>query len=251
MKAAIYMRVSTEDQAERYGLDSQREKCLMMLKLKDWELHHIYSDDGISGTKDVDERPQLAALLEDGEAGKFQAIVAYSIDRIGRKTKLILELAERIEQANLELVTVRENIDTSSAAGRMFFQLMAVLAEFERNTIVERTTNGRNARGRIDGEKGGRVPIGYTRTENGIAIDPIGVAIVKRIYNRKRQGHSLRKIARDLNTDGIPTPRSGHWSHAAIRAVLDNRDKYLGGRRGESPLRWPAVFSAEFLTQPS
>ncbi len=244
MKAAIYMRVSTEDQAERYGLDAQREKCEMMLKLKDWDLHHIYSDDGVSGTKGVDGRPQLAAILRDGEAGEFQAIVAYSIDRIGRKTKLVLDLAERIEQANLELVTVRENIDTSTAAGRMFFQLMAVLAEFERNTIVERTTSGRDARGRIDGEKGGRVPLGYIRTENGLAIDALGAATVRRIYNRKRVGHSLRKIARDLNSDGIQTPRSGRWSHAAIRAVLDNRDKYLGGTRGESSVRWPAILTS-------
>lgn len=241
MKAAIYMRVSTDDQAERYGLDSQREKCEMMLKLKDWDLHRIYSDDGISGTKDVGERPMLAALLQDGEAGEFQAIVAYSIDRIGRKTKLVLDLAERIEQANLELVTVRENIDTSTAAGRMFFQLMAVLAEFERNTIVERTTNGRNTRGRIDGERGGRVPIGYVRTSSGIAIDPIGMAIVQRVFNRKRLGHSLRKIARDLNRDGIQTPRNGRWSHAAIRAVLNNYDKYRGGERGESTVRWPII----------
>lgn len=247
MKTAIYLRVSTDEQAERFGLDAQREKCHAMAAIKEWPIVATYNDDGISGTKGPGDRPGLAAMLAAGERGDFESVITYSIDRLGRQTKLVLDLAERIEMADLELVTVRENIDTSTAAGRMFFQLMAVLAEFERNTIVERTTNGRNARGRKDGERGGRVPLGYQRIfRNGkatgrLVIDPIGAALVREIFAKRDRGMSYQQIADTLNERGVETPRGGKWSSSAIYYVVQNEDKYRGKTRGRSSVRWPAI----------
>ena len=108
MKTAIYLRVSTIDQLEGYGLEAQQAICEAMAKVNKWKIAHILKDEGISGAKDESERPALSKLLSLAESGKIQAVIVASLDRIGRKTRLVLELTEKLNAAGIKFVSARE-----------------------------------------------------------------------------------------------------------------------------------------------
>lgn len=241
MNSAIYLRVSTEEQVEQYGLDVQREKTAAMATVKGWTVTAVYSDEGISGTKTEAERPGLAALLDAVEAGEVDAVIVAALDRLGRKTKIILDLVDRLAARGVLFVSCRESLDTSTAAGQFVLTIFAGLAQLERDQIVERTTAGRNARGRKDGEKGGRLPLGYVRSDNGPQVDPVGAVIARRIFAKRQASLTLQRIADELNEGRILTPRGTIWHPSSVRAVLENEDAYRGGQRNGSPVRWPKI----------
>lgn len=238
-RAAIYVRVSTEDQArDGYGLDVQRERCRAMAIVKGWEIRQEYADEGISGTKDASARPGLAALLLAVQQGEVGAVIVLALDRLGRKTRIILDLVDAIVEAGAELVSCKESLDTTTPAGRFVLTIFAALAQLERDNIVERTSSGRDQRGRRDGEKGGRLPYGYVRAPEGVAIDEQAAAVVRRIFHLARQGATLRAIARALEAPG---PRGGQWHASSVSEILANESAYRGGARGESTVCWPQV----------
>ena len=102
-RAGLYLRVSTDDQADAYGLDVQSERCEAQAIAKGWTVAREYVDAGISGTLDVDGRPALGELLADAESGAIDAAIVLALDRLGRKTSLVLDLVERISNAGAEL----------------------------------------------------------------------------------------------------------------------------------------------------
>ncbi|NGQ95487.1 recombinase family protein [Brevibacillus sp. SYP-B805] len=135
-----YARVSTQDQ----NLDAQIDV------LNKYGVDRIYHEKMTGKTK---ERPQLEELLKVLRPG--DKVVVYKLDRISRSTKHLIELAEHFEKAGVDFVSIRDNIDTSTAMGRFFFRMMASIAELERDIIVERTHAGLEA-ARARGRKGGR-----------------------------------------------------------------------------------------------
>ena len=250
-RAAIYTRVSTDEQVNGYGLEVQRERCTAMALAKGWTVDRVYSDDGISGTLDAAQRPGLQALLDAACNGEIDAVIVLALDRLGRSAPLILGLVDRLDKCGVELVSVKESIDSSTPAGRFVVVIMAGLAQLERDNIVQRTTDGRNLRGRKDGEMGGAVPFGYLRTRDtngkatGVVVVDSEAAIVRRIFSLRQSGLALRKIAEQLNYNIGPellAPRGGKvWHHSAVKIILDNQPAYMGGLRGESSERWPVI----------
>jgi site-specific DNA recombinase len=241
-KYAEYLRVSTEDQANNgYGLDVQRVKCDAMGTVKGWQFVAVYTDDGVSGTKGADERPGLAQMLADAKDGKFDALIVSALDRLGRKTKLVLDLVDELTSYGVSLVSCKESLDTTSPTGQFVLSMFAALAQLERDTIVARTSDGREERAKIDGERGGRVPLGYLRTDEGIAIDETGAAIVRRVFAMREKDKTLKQIASDLNADGVTTSRGRQWHASSVREILLNESDYRGGSRGGSGVNWPTI----------
>jgi site-specific DNA recombinase len=245
MKTAIYLRVSTTEQAlDGYGLDAQRAKCTAMATVKDWPTPVEYSDEGISGTKDESERPGLAALLAAVDAGAVDVVIVAAIDRLARSTVIVLTLVKRIQAGGADLVSCKESLDTTTAAGRFVLRMFASLAELDRDNIIERTTDGRNERGKKDGEKGGRLPLGYRRTESIVEIDPEAALTVRRIFALRKTAN-LAAIADELNAAGEMPRHGAKWYASTVREVLLNEADYRGGLRGKSPERWPVILEGE------
>ena len=248
-KAAIYLRVSTDEQVNGYGLDVQRTRCEAMAIVKGWEVAAVYSDEGISGTLDAGRRPGLAALLAAACSGDVQAVIVLSLDRLARKTLLVLDLVDRLDKCGVELVSVKENLDTSTPAGRFTLTILAGLTQLERDVIVARTTDGRNARGKIDGEMGGSIPLGYERIRDatgkaaGVCIFDYQAETVRMIFSQRAGGASLRAIAQTLNEQEIPARKGGKWYASAVKEVLSNEAEYRGGKRGASDETWPAILA--------
>jgi site-specific DNA recombinase len=237
------VRVSTEEQAkEGFGLDVQLRRCEAQAIVKGWEVDsaHVYRDEGLSGTLEASERPGLRALLAAVHAGQVNAVIILALDRLGRKSRIILSVVDEITDAGAELVSCKESLDTTTPAGRFVLSIFAALAQLERDNIVERTTAGRDERGRSDGERGGRLPYGYVRTDRGITIEREAAAVVKQIFKLKRTKKlSLRKIIEQLGE--APSPRGGAWHPSSVAEILRNEEAYRGGRRGESDARWPIL----------
>lgn len=245
--AAIYLRVSTDEQVNGYGLDVQRTRCEAMAIVKGWNVSAVYSDEGLSGTLDAGKRPGLKALLQAACAGDVQAVIVLSLDRLARKTLLVLDLVGRLDECGVELVSVKESLDTSTPSGRFALTMFAAIAQLERDTIVARTTDGRNARGKIDGERGGSVPMGYRRERDdtgkvvGLVVVDAEAQTVRAIFAQRAGGASLRTIAAYLNDNGIPARKGGQWYASAVKEVLSNEQEYRGGRRGASDETWPVI----------
>ena len=142
LKAGIYLRVSTEDQ----NTDLQKSELLNQAKFRDWE-PIIYEDQGISGANF--DRPALNQLLADADAGRIKVIMAWKLDRIGRSTQHLAGIINRLLKAEVGLVVPSQGIDTSAGsmnpASKLQLNVLAAVAEFERDLIRERTKAGMKA----------------------------------------------------------------------------------------------------------
>lgn len=230
-RVAAYLRVSTLEQKESgLGIAAQKTRCTAMATVKDWPAPTFYIDDGVSGTKEASERAALSQLCEEISQGKYDALIILSLDRLGRKTKIVLNLVEDFTEHGVSIISCKENLDTSTPQGQFVLTVFAALAQLERDMIVERTIAAMDERAKQDGERGGRLPFGYIRTGDGIVIDEEAAQTVRRIFSLRRRGWSLRKIEADV-----------HKRHSSIVEILRNREIYRGGKRGNSDVRWPII----------
>lgn len=141
MKIAIYIRVSTEDQAkEGYSLEVQREYLESFAQREGYEIFKVYSDDGISAYST--RRPALQQLLADAKAKRFELVLVYKIDRFSRNLKDLLMLVDELSSYGVGFKSATEPFDTTTSAGKLMFQQLGSFAEFERNRIAERVFPG-------------------------------------------------------------------------------------------------------------
>ena len=219
-KAVAYLRVSTEGQAlDGAGLDAQRDRIESWCVANDYELTAVHVDAGISG-KGMAKRPGLMAALDEVCRMRGAAFVVYSLSRAARSTRDMLEIADRLDRAGVDLISLTEKIDTSTAAGQMVFRLLAVLAEFERDLVAERTKNALAMKKRR-GECVGQVPFGYTRKGKLLFVDDRTWKTKRDIETMRSEGLSLRDIAARLTESGVSTAKGCKvWHPTTVRRVL-------------------------------
>ena len=218
MKAYGYIRVSTDEQArDGVSMDAQRAKIQAWADLNGYELGGIFEDAGISGAKA--DRPGLAAALE--AVGKGDALVVYSLSRLARSTRHTLDISEALDKAGADLVSLSERIDTTSAAGRMVFRMLAVLAEFERDQLRERTTAAMQYK-KAKGERVGAIPYGYTLADDEKTLEPNPTeqAVITEARKLKAAGLSLRKVAAELARRGFYARNGAQFEAEQVRRMV-------------------------------
>lgn len=222
MQVIGYTRVSTAQQADDGdSLDVQRDKLACYCELHDHELVDVYTDAGASG-KDMN-RDGLQAALEAVESGEADALVVYKLDRLTRSTADLGRLLERFENNDVALQAVAESLDTSSAAGRMVVRMLGVVAEWERETIGERTSAALQAKADNNEYTGGKPPYGYEVSEDGSTLveNEAEQEVIAAILEYRDAGLSLRDIGDRLADDGFTTRNDGKFWPTAIRRILD------------------------------
>lgn len=235
MQAIGYVRVSTEGQAvEGVSLEAQQERIRQWCTLNGYTLIAIHVDSGLSGCRS-DNRPGLQLALYDACNHKA-ALVVYSLSRLARSTKDALSISDRLAKHGADLVSLSERIDTTTAAGKMIFRMLSVLAEFERDQIAERTKGAlshlRNQGKRISG----KLPFGFDLGEDRISLvpNPREQAGLRLLDQLRAQGLGRRRIAAALTEHGIRTKAGGAiWSPQAVARIL-KRDASLSRLRGAS-----------------
>jgi len=135
VKVAIYCRVSTEEQ----NADKQEDICRQYCKSNNLEIYKVYKDI-ISGTKS--SRPEFNQLLSDMRQYKFNCVMVTKLDRIGRSLQHLLSMFDEFNRKKINFVATTQNIDTTTASGKLQLQILGAFAEFERNMISERTKEG-------------------------------------------------------------------------------------------------------------
>jgi site-specific DNA recombinase len=196
-KVAIYSRVSTEEQArEGLSVDAQIEKCEAYCKARGWEIYRIYKDAGFSaGSLD---RPSMELMLRDANEAKFDIILVYKIDRFSRKLRDLILVLESLKEKNINFTSVTEQIDTTSAMGEAFFQIIGVFAQLERGMVKERVELAFDRKIGM-GESLSRAPFGYLYQNKKLVPDPENSHKVEEIFKMWAAGINYREICAKYN----------------------------------------------------
>lgn len=229
MRAGLYERVSTEEQAkEGFSIAAQDEKGRAFIMSQGWVLHDTYLDDGVSA-KDTD-RPELQRLFRDVSDKKIDVIVVYKLDRFTRSVKDLYDMLEFLEKHGVKFRSVTEPYDTTSAAGKLFITLVAALAQWERENLAERVRFGMEQMFREGKRPGAKMPYGYTK-EGGLVEEECSVLReIRNMYMLHRHGYKF--IANHLNECG-KLRRGKQWTSYTVYFVLSN--PFYAGK-----MRWGA-----------
>lgn len=215
IRVAIYLRVSTDDQAQNgYGLTSQEEKLKAFIKSQENqtfdEEHHVYKDKGYSGTLKIESRPALKQLFEDAKNKQFDVVYVYRLDRFFRKTSLLLDALETLKELGVGFKSVTEAFDTTNSTGEFMVTILGAIADMERKTIRERTTNGRTMAAKSGKWVVGMPAYGYIKNEETKKLEIVEseAEVVRMLFNWcVHEKLSLKKIAERINGMGINSPK--------------------------------------------
>ena len=244
---AIYCRVSTDEQAEfGYSIDEQKRLLEEWCKANDYIIYKCYSDRGISG-KNIKDRPALKELLSDAKAGKFDMVISWKINRVSRKLEDVLKIVNLLEKNNITFKSYSEPFETDTPAGRMQFQMMALIGEFERGTIAQNVKMGMIAKAKSGNWCGGRV-LGYDlvpnnspeeekKGKNKLEINEKEAEIVRFIFNEYSKGKGYKAITNQINKLGYKTKKGNNFSVGSIRDILTN-PVYIGEIRYNVRQNW-------------
>lgn len=223
MKAALYARVSTDEQAkDGYSIGAQCKKLQQYAELNDWE-SELYVDDGYSA-KDLN-RPQINKLFKAIEEGKIKTVVIYKLDRITRNVRNLYELMDLFDKSDCKLISLTESLDTSSASGRFFITMLGAMAQWERETIGERTFVGMKEAIK-SGKVNSKAPFGYTRKKDSFIINESEANMVKTMFEKYDRGIGVDTIIKDFQKEGL-IPMDKVWDPTKIFRILENR-VYIG-----------------------
>ena len=203
--AAIYVRVSTQDQVQHgFSLDAQQDNLINYAKVLGYEIFKVYRDEGKSA-KDLKHRPEMMQMLADAEAKKFSAIFIYKLDRFSRSLKDLILTIDKLKEWNIDFISLQDKIETASASGKLMFHIISAFAEFERNIIGDRTKFGMERKAK----EGGfitKAPKGYDLVNKKLVLNESEVLQVNQIFQEFVESDiSLTQLAKknDMTTSGI------------------------------------------------
>lgn len=218
--AIIYARVSTAGQAaEGVSLDMQEDKARQWAEVNGYPIEGVFVDRGISGRK-MENRPELLRAL-DTVCRCSGVLVVYSLSRLARSTAETIIIADRLEKAGADLMSLTEKIDTTSAAGKMVFRVLAVIAEFERDVIAERITAALHHK-RDHQEVYNNTPLGFDRDGKKLIHNADEEKIIKMVFRLRKKGLSMQEIADRLNAAGHTGKNGGKFYAVTIQKILRN-----------------------------
>lgn len=225
--AALYVRVSTTEQAEHgYSISEQTERLRNYCNAMGWTVYKVYTDPGYSGASL--NRPALQRLIKASQRHSFDKVIVYKLDRLSRSQRDTLTLLEEVFNANsVDFVSMCENFDTATPFGRATIGILSVFAQLEREQIKERMKMGKEARAKSGKWSGSKfVPIGYDRSGDTLVINEYEKMQLLQIYNMFLSGSSIKSICREVSSSGY-RHKHGEWNERTIRRLLASKT-YLG-----------------------
>ncbi|MEW4368579.1 recombinase family protein [Paenibacillus kandeliae] len=217
MKAAIYIRVSTDMQAEDgFSVEGQRSRLTSYAESQDWEITDFYIDDGYSA-KDL-KRPAMEEMLQHMKERKFDVVLVYKLDRLTRSVMDLHKLLKQFDLYSVKFKSATEIFETTTAMGRFFITLVGAMAEWERGTISERVRFGVEQMVKEGKRPGGVMPYGYTQKGE---LVPEEAQLIRQAAALYMSGLGYKSVAMRLNSEG-KLRRGREWSDATVSYTLDN-----------------------------
>lgn len=230
MKTCIgYCRVSTSEQARQgVSLNYQESKIRLQSELSEFDLIDIIKDEGQSA-KNLN-RIGLQKIISLIKARKVQAIIIYKLDRLTRNVSDLNNLIQLFNKYDVSLISVKDNLDTQSAGGRMIVNMLGVISQWEREVIGERVQEGLKQKKSQKEKTGGTIPFGFqlshyvSKGKKRVPVlkeNPVEQEVIKLMESLYKKGYSYRAICRELEKDGYKTKTgSSRWNHKVIRGIL-------------------------------
>jgi len=230
-RAAVYQRVSTEEQVEGYSLYAQQRATRLFCESKGWIIAKEYRDEGKSArTDDLAKRPEFAAMLEDAEAGMFDVIVVHKLDRFARNLRVTLDTLDRLDRCGVAFVSINENMDYSTPMGKVMLSMLASFAQYYSDNLSWETKKGKAERKR-QGMYNGLLPFGVTKNADGLPVPvPETYSGLLLAFRTAADGKSDREVALALNAHGFRTSGNrgqNSFTKDSVKVILTNRF-YLG-----------------------
>lgn len=225
-KAALYLRVSTEEQKrEGFSLGAQEDILKAYCESKGFVIYDVYDDGGYSG-KDFN-RPRMQQLLRDLRGDKFDIVLAVAVDRISRNNLDVLTFVDReLHPRGKKLLISTCDIDSSTETGKMFISLLGTFAEYERQLIVSRVKKGMEKRAG-EGKWNGGFMLGYDVVDKKLVINENEAEIVRKVFELRISGKGYKWITNYLNESGKKTKHNASFSTNTVKTILEN-EKYTG-----------------------
>lgn len=214
-RVGLWVRVSTEMQAQGDSPETHERRAREYAAGRGWDVATVYRLHGVSGAVSL-AHPEAARMLADVESGRITALIASKFARIARDGIQFRLLHRRFRAAGADLISLDENIDTSTAAGELILGLIADLAEWERKEIASRLRASIRPRAQAGRRLGGVAPFGYQWVDRRLIVDP-AEAPVRRLIHELYAEHGRKQLVADrLNALGHRTRRGGPWTGSSI-----------------------------------
>ena len=253
-KIGIWLRVSTEDQVKGESLDVHEARARSYADSKGWTIAETYRLEAVSG-KRVADHPEARRMLADIKRGHITGLIFSKLARLSRNNRELLDFAEVFQACNADLISLAENIDTSSPAGRMFFNMLAAMANWEREEIVARVRASVPIRAAMGRPMGGQAQYGYKWEDKKFVIVPEEATVRKLMYELFLELRRFRTVARVLNERGYRTRTGKLWAGSSIERLMRDPTakgvkRYNYTQQIEEGRAWVAKPESEWVHHP-